>query len=407
MAICEVNSALRQKVAEEHHVDRHYADLQSALASPYDAAVIATPAHLHVPQAIQLAEAGLHLLIEKPLSTSLEGIETLQATLQARNLLAAVAYVWRANPILRVMKDAIDSGRFGCPVQLVATAGQHFPTYRPTYRDIYYHDRATGGGAIQDALTHVLNAGQWLVGPIDRIIADGAHQVLEGVEVEDTVHALTRHGRTLACYSLNQHQAPNEFTITVICQRGTARFENHRLRWRWTMVPDEPWHDEPFEPFARDAMYIRQANNFLDAIDGRAAPLCSLAEGIETLQVNLAALASLEQNAWQRIIRRTCMPQTTVITRSRTRGIRGIGPNIFDGARPRDGKRVRPPSVCSTPPPATTPATALQGVTVPAAMPLMLPMQLSARQHQPPPPQGEYRWENRIFTLHLSQALAA
>ena len=68
------------------------------------------------------------------------------------------------------MKAALDSGRFGRPVQLVAVCGQHFPTYRPAYREIYYRDRATGGGAIQDAITHVLNLGEWLIGPVDRLL---------------------------------------------------------------------------------------------------------------------------------------------------------------------------------------------------------------------------------------------
>ena len=78
VSICEIDPVLRRRVAEEHQIDRCYADLDGALADRHDAAVIATPAHLHVPVAIRLAEAGLHLLIEKPLSTNMEGIDTLQ-----------------------------------------------------------------------------------------------------------------------------------------------------------------------------------------------------------------------------------------------------------------------------------------------------------------------------------------
>ena len=89
------------------------------------------------------------------------------------------------------------ANRFGRPVQLTVTAGQHFPTFRPAYKNIYYADRVQGGGAIQDAMTHYLNAGEWLLGPIDRIVADAAHQVLEGVAVEDTVHCLARHGAAM------------------------------------------------------------------------------------------------------------------------------------------------------------------------------------------------------------------
>ena len=299
VSFCETNPTLRLQVAEEYRIDRHYADLDAALADRHDAAVIATPAHLHIPIAIRLAEAGMHLLLEKPLSTSMDGIDTLRQAIQNRDLLAAVAYVHRANPVLQAMKEAIASGRFGQPVQVIATCGQHFPTYRPAYRETYYRDRTTGGGAIQDALTHILNAAEWLVGPIDRLSSDASHQMLDGVTVEDTVHVLTRHGLVLGCYSLNQHQAPNETTITVVCQKGTARYEFHQNRWRWMLQPNEPWYDEPQEPLSRDTLFIHQANAFLDVLEGRALPLCSLEEGIQTLRVNLATLASVEQGSWQ------------------------------------------------------------------------------------------------------------
>jgi len=300
-SICEINTQLRERLAEKYGVDRTYADLGAALADSHHAAVIATPAHLHVPMAAWLAEAGVHLLIEKPLSNSLHGIDKLKEALARRSLVVMVAYVLRTHPALRAMKQEIESGRFGRPVQLVATSGQHFPTYRPAYREIYYRNRATGGGAIQDALTHVINAGEWLVGPVDRLVAEAEHLVLEGVEVEDTVGVLARHGSLLGSYSLNQHQAPNELTITVICQDGTARFELHRHRWRWMTGPEEPWHDEPAGDIERDALFVAQAHAFLDATEGMAPPVCTFEEGLQTLRCNVAALASVEQRSWQTV----------------------------------------------------------------------------------------------------------
>ncbi|MHC4403329.1 MAG: Gfo/Idh/MocA family protein [Planctomycetota bacterium] len=299
VSLCDTNDDLRRRVAGEYDIDRAYPSIDAALADHHDAAVIATPAHLHVSMARTLADAGLHLLIEKPLSIGLEGLDELKAILERRRRVAAVAYVLRGHPGLAAMKGAIGSGRFGRPVQLAAVAGQHFPAYRPAYREIYYTDRSTGGGAIQDALTHVLNAAEWLVGPVDGLVADAAHRVLEGVEVEDTVGLLARHGTVLASYSLNQHQAPNEWTITVVCERGTARFELHHHRWRWMTVPDEPWHSESFGPLERDALFVAQADAFLDVLEEGAQPVCTLEEAVQTLRANLAALASVEKRCWQ------------------------------------------------------------------------------------------------------------
>jgi predicted dehydrogenase len=303
VSLCEVDDERRRAVADRHGVSRSFGDLPAALEDGCDAAVIATPAPLHVTIATQLADAGTHLLIEKPLSTNFDGIARLEQTVAARGIVAAVAYVYRAHPALQAMRQAIRDGRFGRPVQIVAVAGQHFPTYRPAYRSIYYNDRAQGGGAIQDALTHLLNAGEFLVGPIDRVMADAAHQVLDGVEVEDTVQVLARHGSVLGCYCLNQHQAPNEMTITVIGDCGTARFEMHNSRWRWMTEPDGKWLYDTECPRERDAGDIPYAHAFLDAVEGKTPPLCSLADGIQTLRVNLAVLAASDRPAWNVIQR--------------------------------------------------------------------------------------------------------
>ena len=310
VSFVEINDVLRATISERYDV-RGFTDLETALAGSANvpdqptrrvtAAVIATPANRHLEIAIRLADAGIHLLIEKPLSTSTDGANQLARMVSQRGLVVGVAYVLRCYPALAAMREAVLSGRFGKPVEIVAVCGQNFPTYRPAYRDTYYVDHATGGGAIQDALTHVLNAGEWLVGPIERLVADAAHRVLAGVTVEDTVHVLTRHGDVLGSYSLNQHQAPNEVTITIICKGGTVRWETHAQRWRWMMHPDELWHDEPYEPQPRDAMFVTQANRFLDAVEGRASLLCSLDEGLQTLRVNLAALASVNHGCWQTI----------------------------------------------------------------------------------------------------------
>lgn len=301
VSFVEINDTLRTTIAERYGIAQPWSSLEAALENPPDAAVIATPAPYHIPQALQLAAAGVHLLIEKPLSTSLERVPALLQEVQRRNLVAAVAYVYRVHPLLVAVKQALDAGRFGRPVELVSVSGQHFPTYRPAYRQIYYTDRAKGGGAIQDALTHLINAGEWLVGPVSRVVVDAAHQVLDGVEVEDTVHLLARHGSVLGNYALNQHQAPNETNLTIVCERGTVRCEFHQNRWRWMTEPGNAWTDEQLPPLERDSIFILQAQRFLDAVERRAAPACSLEDGLQTLRVNIAALASWDEGRWKEV----------------------------------------------------------------------------------------------------------
>jgi predicted dehydrogenase len=298
ISICELNAELRNQIQERYAPREAFGDLDSALADPPDAAVICTPAHLHIPMARQIASAGSSMLIEKPLSVSIDGVDELAREIQQRDLKLSIAYVTRVHPVLQSLRDAILSDRFGRPLELVAVSGQHFPLYRPTYREIYYTRHETGGGAIQDALTHMLNASEWIVGPVTSLVCDAAHLRLDGVDVEDTVHLVTRHGSVLGNFSLNQHQAPNESTLTIVCERGTVRFEAHRTRWLSCVEPGSNWTVEFETTLERDDLFVRQANAFLDTLEGTAPPVCSLEEGLQTLRVNLAALQSWQQRKW-------------------------------------------------------------------------------------------------------------
>jgi predicted dehydrogenase len=299
VAFVENNPARAGTIAKRYTHARQQTDVDAAIASGVDVAVIATPAPLHVPLATRFADANVAVLIEKPLAVTLDGVERLIQIVRERGVVAGVAYVYRSHPVLSEMRAAIDAGEIGEPLEIVAIGGQHFPTYRPAYKQTYYASHASGGGAVQDALTHTINLAEWMVGPIDRVVADVACQVLETVDVEDTTHVLARHGAVMANYSLNQHQAPNEFTFSVIGRGGVARYESHLDRWRHMQRPETPWIDHPpARPIERDDWFMRQAQLFLDAVERKREPLCTIEQAGATLRVNLAILESARSHRW-------------------------------------------------------------------------------------------------------------
>jgi predicted dehydrogenase len=301
LSICEVNAPLREAIADRYSVKTAFDDFDKAIASGPEIAVICAPAHLHIPMATKLANLGIHTLCEKPLSVSLDGIDELSEATERHGVVLGIAYTWRHFPISVAIKETLDSGRFGRPLSLVHVSGQNFPTYRPAYREIYYNDHKTGGGAIQDALTHMINLGEWLVGPVDRIVADAKHLSLPGVDVEDTVHVLTHQGDVMGSYAMNQHQTAKTTMFTIACEQATVLAEYHKNRWMWQEAPEGEWHVEQFPAVERDSNYLSQAHSFLDAVEGRSEVRCTLSEGLQTLRVNLAALASSKQHTWQQI----------------------------------------------------------------------------------------------------------
>jgi len=301
VGICELNDAIRNAVGDRYDVRGAFAELDEALDLKWDAALIATPAHTHIPIATKLVEHDIPLLIEKPLSVDMNGVAEILDTVREKNLIAAVSYNYRAHPALSAMKSAIDDGRFGNILQMYCNVGQHFATYRPAYASVYFANREHGGGAIQDAMTHSVNMGEWLAGPVDRISVDAGHQYLEGVDVEDTVHAFARHGKVMSSYVLNLYQRPNESSITVVCEKATLRFNMLEGRWSWMDDVDGDWHDEVHALDDRDALYELNAAAFLDALEGLSSPLCSLDDGLQSLRTNIAAITSASAGGWQQV----------------------------------------------------------------------------------------------------------
>jgi len=289
---CETNPALLQKIIQQYQV-AGFADLDSALkAGRFDGVVVCTPANTHISLALQCYRAGAALLIEKPLSTNLGEVEELRQEIARRKQFVRVAFVYHFQPGLKAMREVLRRGTLGRALQAAAVVGQHFPTFRPAYRQIYYARHETGGGIIQDMLPHLVNAIEWLVGPSTRVYCEAGHQALEGVTVEDAVSVAARNGEVLTSYTLNQFQAPNEATFLVHCERGSVKAESHEQRWGMYLHGATGWEYHPAPVKERDDLFVAQANAFLDGMAGAETDLATLDEAVQTLKFNLGALES-------------------------------------------------------------------------------------------------------------------
>jgi predicted dehydrogenase len=301
VAACERNGDLLSRVTKQYRVEGT-SDWEEALSSNrYSAVVICTPAPLHVPIARRALELGLHALIEKPLSHSLAGVDELLAAEKQSPGRASVAYVLHVQPWMIAAREFIASGEIGPVLQVTVQSGQPFHRLRPGYADSYYRDRRSGGGAVQDALTHSVNWVESVVGPTTSVLSDCAHLALPGVDVEDTVHVAARNGDVLVNYALNQFQVPNESFLQFNAARASVRIEPRLHRWgviregegEWT------WHGSAGPAPTRDTPFEAQANAFLDQIEGKPSRLCTVDAAAQTLRFNLAALQSAE--AGQRV----------------------------------------------------------------------------------------------------------
>jgi predicted dehydrogenase len=292
VSVCDANAKLLDEVATRYGVPSFASFDESLKSQKFDALVICTPAQTHLAIARTGAAHGAALLIEKPLSVTFDGIEETRAAIAQSGRFAAVAYVYHCFPWVAEARDYLLGGTLGKPLHASVVAGQHFPTFRPAYREIYYTRHETGGGAIQDALTHLVNTMEWMIGSMTRVFCDAAHQQLEGVTVEDTVNVTARHGNVLASYAMTQFQAANEAVFEVHCERGSLKIESHAQRWGHMSRDDKDWIWQTTPPLERDDLFIAQANAFLDGMEDKPCALSTFDEAVQTLRFNRAALQS-------------------------------------------------------------------------------------------------------------------
>lgn len=295
---CDVNPVLLKKMADTYGAPGE-PDWEKAVASGrYQVVVVCAPAQFHIAMGIKSLQSGCHTLLEKPLSNSLKGVDELIAAREQSGKKIAVAYTSWVMPFLCQARDFIKGGGIGPVRQVAMIAGQAFHLLRPAYRNTYYKDRFSGGGAIQDALTHQTNWVESVIGPAESVMADCAHLELDGVSVEDTAHVTSRHpGGALASFAINQFQMPNEITLQLNAAKGSVKIEYHAQRWGVLREGEADWTWTVAAVPARDSHFIAEANAFLDQIEGKPPRLCSVEEAAHSLRFNLAALASAASGA--------------------------------------------------------------------------------------------------------------
>lgn len=104
-----------------------FTELRLALAEKPDGVIVSNPTALHLEVALAAAEAGAALLIEKPVSNSLAGLDQLQSTLAQSGKPAMVGFHFRFHPVLNQVKTLLKSGQLGKPLSARAHWGEYLP----------------------------------------------------------------------------------------------------------------------------------------------------------------------------------------------------------------------------------------------------------------------------------------
>jgi UDP-N-acetylglucosamine 3-dehydrogenase len=182
-------------------------DLDSLLKEGIEAAVVAVPSVDHAAVALRLAEAGVHVLIEKPIAGDLESARAICAAFAGTGLVAGVGHIERFNAANQELRRRLEAGELGA---VISISTERVGPYPLRIRDV---------GVVRDLATHDIDLVHWLGGPIEALAAHAGYRM--GGRHEDLVEAIGRlRSGAVVRISVNWLTPTKRRQLMVLGERG-------------------------------------------------------------------------------------------------------------------------------------------------------------------------------------------
>ena len=298
--VCDTDSAALAKAVAATGARGHDSLTQMLAATKADIVVLATPSGVHPEQAIECANAGLHVMTEKPMATRWQdGIRMVRACDEAPVRLFVVKQN-RRNATLQLLKRAVEKKRFGriymVNINVFWTRPQEYYD-SAAWRGTWEFD----GGAFMNQASHYVDLLDWLIGPIESIQAYTA-TLARAIEVEDTgVMSIRWRSGALGSMNVTMLAYPKnlEGSITVLGEKGTVRVGgvavNEIQHWEFAEA-------DPDDERIKDASYQTTSvygfghplyyDNVINVLRGEAEPETDGREGLKSLETLIATYLS-------------------------------------------------------------------------------------------------------------------
>jgi len=307
VAVCDINP----KRFEQFPDIPHWTDAATMLReAKLDAVVIATPHYDHTTIGIAALKAGLHVLVEKPISVHKADAQRLIDTKRSRNQVFAAMFNQRTDPRYRWLKQRIDSGDFGRINRINWIITNWF-------RSQAYYDHGTwratwageGGGVLLNQCPHQLDLWYWLFGMPASIRAFCQRGRFHHIEVEDDVTAYMEYvGGTNGVFITTTGEAPGTNRLEITAENGRIVLDGLTVTIDRNTIPVSEFSRTTKELFScpetiRETVTFNNGGdqhlgimrNFVAAICGEAPLIAPAVEGIHSVELANAMILSGQQ----------------------------------------------------------------------------------------------------------------
>jgi len=327
VALCDTNAATLDKASRDTGIgvtSTQYEDIVSR--DDVQAVIIATPNISHGPIALAAIAAGKHVLCEKPLAMNYPEAKAMADAADAAGVRHMTAFTYRFVPAMRYLNHLVTRGDLGEPYHFRSCRLQDWGTRNLGWRQV---KALASTGELGDMLSHRIDFAQFLIGPIERLVANMKQLIQERggqpSDLDDWVAVLAefRGGATGVLESSKLASGHNESWRSldwVELNGSSASFEFTTGKWNELLhgkaggpglvplpVPREFWVYPgcPRDPNAGDPLITfryDQAFEFIDAIRNQRPCVPSFHDGARTQAVIDAAVRSAETRAWVELL---------------------------------------------------------------------------------------------------------
>lgn len=268
-------------------------NFKNALLHEPHAGVICTPSSLHLEMAYRLSERKVHVLVEKPLSDTLEGISDLEKKVAEKGVVAMMAMCYRFHPVFLEVKALLAANTVGKVYHVNYFGGHYLPDWHPKadYRVEYAARKSLGGGVILTSI-HGLDNIRWLFGEVEETLAFVDKVSDLEMDVEDIATAIFRlKSGVLVNWQTDFLQRANQHRMVIAGARGTIKVDFLTGVIETYQAETGKW-DTRTVGFEVNGMYVAEARHFLECVDRRLVPEADLKDGYKTLRLALEVKGS-------------------------------------------------------------------------------------------------------------------
>ena len=222
VAVCRARGELAESFAREFGAPRWYGSTAELLADPQiDAVYIATPVHLHAAQCLAAADAGKHVLCEKPMAMNVRECDDIIAACRSNGVTLGVAYYRHFYPVVARIRSILASGDIGTPVLAQVNAFENFNPAREHPRHWLVVREQSGGGPMFDFGCHRIEVLLDVLGPIRGVTSMVGNVAFER-DVEDTAIAMFQFERGgYGTLSVTHAAREPQDTLTIFGTEGS------------------------------------------------------------------------------------------------------------------------------------------------------------------------------------------